>query len=27
MMAFERSIAKGLDPDHPINLDPVVKLT
>ncbi len=27
MMAFERSIAKGLDPDHPIHLDAVVKLT
>jgi glucosamine--fructose-6-phosphate aminotransferase (isomerizing) len=26
MMAFERSIAKGLDPDHPNNLDSVVKL-
>jgi glucosamine--fructose-6-phosphate aminotransferase (isomerizing) len=27
VMAFERSIAKGLDPDHPTNLDAVVKLT
>jgi glucosamine--fructose-6-phosphate aminotransferase (isomerizing) len=27
MMAYERSIAKGLDPDHPNNLDSVVKLT
>jgi glucosamine--fructose-6-phosphate aminotransferase (isomerizing) len=27
MMAFERSMAKGLDPDHPNNLDSVVKLT
>jgi glutamine---fructose-6-phosphate transaminase (isomerizing) len=26
VMAFERSIAKGLDPDHPNNLDAVVKL-
>jgi glucosamine--fructose-6-phosphate aminotransferase (isomerizing) len=26
MMAFERSIAKGLDPDHPNNLDAVVNL-
>jgi glucosamine--fructose-6-phosphate aminotransferase (isomerizing) len=26
MMAFERSMAKGLDPDHPNNLDSVVKL-
>ena len=26
MMAFERSIAKSLDPDHPNNLDSVVKL-
>jgi glutamine---fructose-6-phosphate transaminase (isomerizing) len=26
MMAYERSIAKGLDPDHPNNLDPVVRL-
>ena len=27
MMAYERSIAKGLDPDHPNNLDAVVKLS
>ncbi len=27
MMALERAIAKGLDPDHPTNLDAVVKLT
>ena len=27
MMAFERAMAKGLDPDHPTNLDAVVKLT
>ena len=27
MMAYERSIAKGLDPDHPNNLDSVVKLS
>jgi glucosamine--fructose-6-phosphate aminotransferase (isomerizing) len=27
MMAFERAIAKDLDPDHPTNLDAVVKLT
>jgi glucosamine--fructose-6-phosphate aminotransferase (isomerizing) len=27
LLAFERSIAKGLDPDHPNNLDSVVKLT
>jgi glucosamine--fructose-6-phosphate aminotransferase (isomerizing) len=26
MMAFERAMAKGLDPDHPTNLDAVVKL-
>jgi glucosamine--fructose-6-phosphate aminotransferase (isomerizing) len=26
MMAYERSIVKGLDPDHPTNLDAVVKL-
>jgi glucosamine--fructose-6-phosphate aminotransferase (isomerizing) len=26
VMAYERSIAKGLDPDHPTNLDAVVKL-
>lgn len=26
MMAYERAIAKGLDPDRPHNLDPVVKL-
>jgi len=26
MMAYERSIAKGLDPDHPNNLDSVVEL-
>jgi glucosamine--fructose-6-phosphate aminotransferase (isomerizing) len=26
MMAYERSIAKGLDPDHPNNLDSIVKL-
>lgn len=26
MMAFERAIEKGLDPDHPTNLDAVVKL-
>lgn len=26
MMAFERSLAKGLDPDHPNNLDSVVKI-
>lgn len=27
MLAFERSIAKGFDPDHPLHLDAVVKLT
>ncbi len=27
MMAFERAMAKGLDPDHPHNLDSVVMLT
>jgi glucosamine--fructose-6-phosphate aminotransferase (isomerizing) len=27
IMAYERSIAKGLDPDHPNNLASVVKLT
>jgi len=27
LMAYERAIAKGLDPDRPHNLDPVVKLT
>jgi glutamine---fructose-6-phosphate transaminase (isomerizing) len=27
MMAHERAMAKGLDPDHPTNLDAVVKLT
>ena len=27
MMAYERAMAKGLDPDHPTNLDAVVKLT
>jgi glucosamine--fructose-6-phosphate aminotransferase (isomerizing) len=27
MMALERAIAKDLDPDHPTNLDAVVKLT
>ena len=27
MMAYERSIAKGLDPDRPTNLDSVVKLS
>jgi glucosamine--fructose-6-phosphate aminotransferase (isomerizing) len=27
MMALERAIAKSLDPDHPTNLDAVVKLT
>jgi len=26
MIAFERSLSKGLDPDHPNNLDTVVKL-
>ncbi len=26
MIAFERSISKGLNPDHPTNLDAVVKL-
>jgi glutamine---fructose-6-phosphate transaminase (isomerizing) len=26
LMAFERAMAKGLDPDHPTNLDAVVKL-
>lgn len=26
MLAYERAIAKGLDPDHPTNLDAVVKL-
>jgi len=26
MMAYERSMAKGLNPDHPTNLDSVVKL-
>lgn len=27
IIAFERSISKGLNPDHPMNLDSVVKLT
>ena len=27
MIAFERSLYKGLDPDHPTNLDAVVKLS
>jgi glutamine---fructose-6-phosphate transaminase (isomerizing) len=27
LMAFERSIQKGLDPDHPHNLDAVVRLS
>jgi glucosamine--fructose-6-phosphate aminotransferase (isomerizing) len=27
MLAYERSIAKGLDPDHPVNLEAVVKLS
>ncbi len=27
MVAYERSMAKGLDPDHPNNLDSVVKLS
>jgi glucosamine--fructose-6-phosphate aminotransferase (isomerizing) len=27
MMAYERAMAKGLDPDHPNNLEAVVKLT
>jgi glutamine---fructose-6-phosphate transaminase (isomerizing) len=27
MMAYERAMAKGLDPDNPTNLDAVVKLT
>lgn len=27
MLAYERSIAKGLDPDHPNNLESVVKLS
>lgn len=27
MMAFERAIVKGLDPDYPTNLDAVVKIT
>jgi glutamine---fructose-6-phosphate transaminase (isomerizing) len=27
MLAYERSMAKGLDPDHPNNLDAVVKLS
>ena len=26
LMAYERSLAKGLDPDHPNNLDAVVKI-
>jgi glucosamine--fructose-6-phosphate aminotransferase (isomerizing) len=26
LLAFERSMAKGLNPDRPNNLDPVVKL-
>jgi glucosamine--fructose-6-phosphate aminotransferase (isomerizing) len=26
LIAFERSISKGLNPDHPTNLDAVVKL-
>ncbi len=26
VIAFERSISKGLDPDHPNNLDTVIKL-
>jgi glucosamine--fructose-6-phosphate aminotransferase (isomerizing) len=27
LIAFERALSKGLDPDHPTNLDPVVKLS
>ena len=27
IIAFERSLSKGLNPDHPMNLDSVVKLT
>ncbi len=27
MLAYERSIAKGFDPDRPLHLDPVVKLS
>jgi glucosamine--fructose-6-phosphate aminotransferase (isomerizing) len=27
MIAFERALSKGLDPDHPTNLDTVVKLS
>jgi len=26
MLAYERAIAKGFDPDRPVHLDPVVKL-